>query len=694
LRIEIPILKTLKNKIRAALGIKKKKRFSRVSKLRGVKLEKVDPDSLHFTLPQGLPKVSVIVPCYGQVDYTLNCLASIAASPPRHPIEIIVAEDASNDPRITELRRIAGIKLIENPQNLGFLRSCNFAASKASGEYLYFLNNDTIVAEGAIDALVDFADLHPEGGLIGSRLLFADGRQQEAGGIVWNDASAWLYGRNDDPMAPEYQYVREVDYVSGASILIPRGVWNQLKGFDEIYSPAYYEDTDFAFRVRGMGKKVYFQPSSNIYHFEGISHGVDVKVGVKAHQLVNMKTMKARWDERLKLENYAPEQNFFRARERAMGRKIMLVVDQYAPEPDRDAGSRNMIEFMKSLQMDGWIVKFWPHNVNRHPIYSPQLQQMGVEQFYGPYETDFSDWLTRNGGEIDFVLLARPEVALEFIDDVRRLTKAPILYYGHDLHCVRERREALVTSNPAILEKSELTEKIERDIWRRVDAVLYPSQEEAEDVRRMAPEVSSFAAPIYCFETFKRRVAATTGKQILFVAGFNHRPNVDAAIWFVEKVFPLVQSQCPRASLSLVGSSPKPEVLALARPGIEVSGWVSSEALNQYYESARVAVVPLRFGAGVKLKVVEAFVEGVPLVTTPTGVQGLPDVAGVCMIEEAPEGFASAVVRWLESSDDEWLEASLRQGDYAVLQFSRARQIEALRASVEAAQANYVSRNI
>ena len=215
------------------------------------------------------PVVSVIVPCFGKFDYTHRCLASIAAHPPTVPIEVIVVDDASGDPAIADLRAVKNLRLEVWPENLGFLRSCNAAAALARGTFLMLLNNDTEVTPGAIDHLHQLLAARADAGMAGARLLFPDGTQQEAGGIIWRDGSGWNYGRDDDPRKPEYNYVREVDYVSGAAIMLPRAVWDHMGGFDEAFAPAYYEDADLAFRLRAAGLKVLYQPAATVVHMRG-----------------------------------------------------------------------------------------------------------------------------------------------------------------------------------------------------------------------------------------------------------------------------------------------------------------------------------------------------------------------------------------------------------------------------------------
>ena len=145
----------------------------------------------------------------------------------------------------------------------------------ARGDYVLFLNNDTLVTAGWLDALVRCIEEAPHAGLVGAKLIYPDGRLQEAGGIVFADGSGWNYGRFDDPADPRYNFRREADYCSGAAILLRRDLFLQLGRFDARYAPAYYEDTDLAFAVRAAGKKVFYEPRAMVIHFEGITSGTD-----------------------------------------------------------------------------------------------------------------------------------------------------------------------------------------------------------------------------------------------------------------------------------------------------------------------------------------------------------------------------------------------------------------------------------
>jgi GT2 family glycosyltransferase/SAM-dependent methyltransferase len=630
----------------------------------------IAPDAI--TLPRyDEPTVSVIIPTYGKADYVFRCLQSICQYLPSIPFEVLVAEDASGDRAIRQLRDIDNLRLIENARNLGFLLNCNNAASHAKGDFLLFLNNDTEVTPGWLDTLIDLLRQRQDAGAVGSKLLFPDGTLQEAGGIIWSDGSGWNYGRTDDPAKPVYNYVREADYVSGASLMVRRKLFQELGGFDPHFSPAYCEDSDLAFRIRAKGLKVLYQPRSCVTHFEGISHGTDPSAGIKSNQVANTRKLVERWHDALVLEHFQPGTHVMRARDRARDKRVVLVIDHYVPQPDRDAGSRTILAFMQALLNAGRVVKFWPANQAYSPGYTETVQDMGIEVCYGAAAASFHDWLRDNGAELDAVLLSRPTIADEFISPLRLYTRAKIVFYGHDLHFMRMRSEAVVTGNRDRARQADTMEQCERAVWRQVDMVLYPTTEEVDHVAAIAPGTLVQTVVPYAVDRFAQQRSVVAGSSILFVGGFAHPPNEDAAVWFVTEVLPRVQERFPSAQLSIVGSNPTATVRALAGAKVSIVANVTDSELLDYYSRARVAVVPLRFGAGLKLKVVEALKAGVPLVTTPVGAQGCPGLAAVAAIHNDAAQFADAVCTLL-ADDAAWAAVSARQVEYARAHFSEA----------------------
>lgn len=620
------------------------------------KVERTVDDYEKVAVPQwDAPLVSIVVPVYNQFDYTYNCVKSVVKNNGTVSYEIIIADDCSTDltTRIEEI--ITGLVVVVNPENLRFLRNCNNAAKVARGKYILFLNNDTQVQENWLEPLVELIERDETIGLVGSKLIYPDGRLQEAGGIFWRDGSAWNYGNRSDPDLPEYNYVKEVDYISGASIMLPLALWKRIGGFDERFAPAYCEDSDLAFTVRKLGYKVMYQPLSVVVHFEGVSNGTDITKGQKAYQVVNGEKFYEKWKEVLEQDHFDNGTNVFVARDRSRYKKTIVVIDHYIPTFDKDAGSRTVYQYLKLLTEMGYNVKLLPDNFYHDLAYARVYEQMGIEILYGPYyASHWKQWLKENSAYIRHVFFNRPHISIKYIDFVKENLNAKITYYGHDLHYIREMREYEVTGDIKLKHSAERWEKDEFVIMGKADTVFTLSISEKELINRRLGENKACISPIFYYKDIKRHFPDMKNREgLMFVGGFNHRPNKDGVLWFTEKILGTVRKAIPGCRFYIVGSNPPPEIQAIADEHTIVTGFVSDEELENYYHRARIVVIPLRYGAGVKGKTIEAMYHEIPVVSTSIGTEGLEDIEHCIPSTDDADAFAQRIIELYQKPDEQ-----------------------------------------
>ncbi|MEW6994786.1 glycosyltransferase [Colwelliaceae bacterium MEBiC 14330] len=575
------------------------------------------------------PVVSVIVPVYNFYSYTLRCLYSIAISKDSTPCEVIIADDLSQDETQSVLGNIDGINYIRNLSNLGFLKSCNNAALSAKGEFIYLLNNDTAVLNGWLDNLVNTYAENANVGLVGSQLLYPNGLLQEAGGVLWSDGAA-NYGKFDDPRRPEYSYLRNVDYVSGAAIMVPTKVWQSIKGFDERYAPAYCEDSDLCLQLRNMGYQVLMQPTSKVVHFEGISSGTDLNSGVKKYQVTNSQKLKDKWSNLLSSNGLAGD--FSReCINRNKGARI-LIIDATIPTPDQDAGSVTVWYFLKLFKELGYQVTFIPENLYDLSPYTEMVQGLGVECLYRPYLNSIEDYIQENGDKFDTVMLYRVNVGGRFYETTRKFApNAKIIFDTVDLHFLREERQAKMEKDKEksaqMLASAYQTRDRELFLLRNSDISIVLSEYEKDMLARDWGVQNTFVIPIV-LEVPGSKTSYEHRKNIAFIGGYQHTPNVDAVLYFVENIWPKVKERINGVKFYIIGSKPTAEILALPESDedIIVTGFI--ESLDPYLDNLRLTLAPLRYGAGIKGKIGSSLSYGVPCIATKVAAEGMGLVDG------------------------------------------------------------------
>ena len=591
------------------------------------------------------PTVSLIIPVYNKYLYTFNCLKSIADTLNTYiDFEVIIIDDASTDETDTSLKIISGIRVFRNQDNRGFIKSCNYGASLAKGKFLCFLNNDTQILPGWLENLLLTLEKDESVGAVGSKLIYPDGKLQEAGGIIWQDASGWNYGRSNSPEEPEYNYVREVDYCSGASLLVKADLFKKIGGFSETFLPAYYEDTDLCFSLRKLGYKVLYQPKSQVIHYEGISSGTSIASGVKKYQEINKSKFQQKWQEEL-VKHFTPAAENAELGARRLGNKpTILVIDSYIPVYDRESGSCRLFRILKIFLSLGYSVIFLPDNGFPEDPYTSELQAMGIEVLYfTSQQPNLQKQLRKRLPLIQLAWICRPELCMKHMNFIRQNSTIPIIYDTIDLHFLRLKRQQQFLPQKPHDKSWETYKKLETKLARNVEATVVVTEVEKNTLNNLdisnvwvIPNIhTSFSGS---FKKFEQRI------NLLFIGSYNHPPNVDAVLWLYREIMPFVWQSHPEIKLTLLGSNPPEEVKALENERVMVTGYVRD--VEPYFLNSRVFVAPLRFGAGMKGKIGHSMSYALPTVTTSIGAEGMGLTHGYdVMIADEPDIFAKHILK-------------------------------------------------
>jgi len=628
-------------------------------------IQKAPPRPVRFAAPAS-PRASIVIPVFNKVELTSACLNSLVSAAGETPLEIIVVDDCSSDETPDYLSQCAGIRYFRNDANAGFIDSCNRGAAEARAEFLVFLNNDTTLGDGWLDALLAPFQRDPAVGIVGARLVYPDGRLQEAGGIIFNDASGWNYGKGDSLNEPQYGFLSEADYVSGACLAVRRLDFDALGGFDTRFRPAYYEDTDLCFQIRAMGKKVLVQPACTIVHHEGATSGTDETSGAKRYQVVNRERFRDKWASVL-ADHPPPAPDPSRRdpvrhlRYRRFDKRA-LVIDATTPQPDHDSGSVRIRAVMDLLLARGYQVSFVAENRQYVTGYTDQLTRAGIEVLHAPAVPELEPWLAEHGRDLDLIFASRHYVLAPLLAQLRHHAERALLVFDTvDLHYLREQREAELLSDQHLTQQAVATRRQELRLVAQADISLVVSPVEQALLQQEVPGTDiRVLSNIHRVHGLGPAWSERAG--LLFVGGFQHMPNVDAVQWLASEIFPRIRAARPDIELHLIGSRMPESILALdGRPGIVVHGFV--EDLEPHLNAARISVAPLRYGAGVKGKVNQAMSHGLPVVATPCAAEGMFLVDGQdVLIGADADQFADQVIRLVQ---DEALWNRLARGGLA-----------------------------
>ena len=564
------------------------------------------------------PATSIVLVLYNRAELTLQCLYSILRT--NNPsYEVIIVNNASTDDTGKLLKRIKGARIVENEENIHYLRACNQAAGLARGEYLLLLNNDSQLQGDSISTAVETLSSADDIGGVGGKVILPNGTLQEAGNIIWSDGSCLGYGRGDSPFAPAYMFRRDVDYCSAVFFLTRRELFLQENGFDEAYAPAYYEETDYCVRLWKRGLRVVYDPRVAVLHYEFASSSSDADA--IELQSRNRRVFQKKHEDWLKSqqENSPNNVNVAREHRRAAGKRILYLEDR-VPHLHHGSGFTRSNRILSELVRMGHSVTCYPMNFPRETwaeVYKDIPPE--VEVILDRGRRDIQKFLLERAQQYDLIYVTRSHnlAALDpvltelqgLVDGVKIVYDAESLFSLREIERLRlegkkvspRDEEELVSAEMRLMKNCHSIVSVSESERRALNARGYRS------VHLLGHALSASPTP----KSFKER------KDILFVGAVHdyRSPNADSIIWFVKRVLPRVVALVGDDVNFLVAGYGTSEFLSEYDKGrVKVLGAVDD--LTALYNDARMFIVPTRFSAGIPHKAHEAAAYGLPLVAT------------------------------------------------------------------------------
>jgi O-antigen biosynthesis protein len=579
-------------------------------------LEAFLADGARLVLPQAdAPDISILIVLYNQAPLTYRCLRSISGTADL-PVEIVIVDNASADRTGELLDRIDGANIVRNSENLHFLRATNQAAERARGRALLLLNNDAMLSPGALRAARETLFSAEDVGAVGGKLVLPSGRLQEAGSIVWSDGSSIGYGRDWMPDAPECQFRRQVDYCSGAFLLVRRDLFERLGRFDIRFAPAYYEETDLCLRLREHGYRIVYDPRAEIRHFEFGSS----QRSAQAFALM-------RRNQALFREIHAPALRRQRppvapqlfARDPGGATRI-LAIDDRVPFPADGSGFPRAASILKRLWKAGFFITHYPLTEPRAVWDEVRAEHpLEIEFMIGYGAARFSQFLEARAGYYDLILISRPHNMARFIEERAAhpgwYRGVAVVYDAEATFALRELRRIEIEGVALSAAEKKARVAAEIELAGYADAVVAVNEAEASIFR--AAGIANVHVLGHALSVEPTGAGFAERRDFLLVGALREddSPNVDGLLWFVREVMPRLDAAIGQDyRVRVAGEARAPALKRLRDPRVELLGRI--EDLGPEYARARVFVGPTRFAAGMPHKLHEAAARGVPIVAT------------------------------------------------------------------------------
>ncbi|MDF2476829.1 MAG: hypothetical protein K0S24_2312 [Sphingobacterium sp.] len=590
------------------------------------------------------PTVSIIIPFYNQEAYTWSCLNSIYQHLPTVSFEILLINDNSSDS--VDFSLIENIQVINNPKNLGFLKSVNRGISLARGEYIYLLNNDTIVKKGFLDALYEVFETYQNVGAVGSKLLNSDGSLQEAGCIFTKDGNISQIVKKEH-YYPEVNYIYKVDYCSGCSLLFKKYDDNhELNLFDEQFAPAYFEETDLCFSLRYLqGKDIYYTPFSQVIHFNGVSYnsknGGENQIKQQFFQK-NLKKFKFKWSKQIAdISALNAEQRILELYDN----KSIVFFYYRLPEYDNNSGDLRLTEIIKAFKALGYHITLIVESNRINNSYLSFFQKTGVSTYYEYRKRKGLRKFINNIQHISPICwFYTADVFISHYKTVQKLLQKPKLVFDMvDIHHLRLLRMLELDPLNKDLKKWHLKAlENEKIASSKADIVIPISDEEGIYMEKFcSPDKMTVISNVHYPKVNIEQTPSFQHRIGLLFIGSKHLPNIDSVQFLYEDIMPHIWKTNPEIELQVVGDVNT--LLNISHPKIKLLGHVPD--ITEYFLNSKLMVAPLRYGAGVKGKIGQAFEYYLPVVTSKIGAEGMQLIDGeTVLLAETAEEFAEKIL--------------------------------------------------
>ena len=505
-------------------------------------------------------------------------------------------------------------------------------------------------------------------GLLQPMLLGEYGRVFEAGAVLLQNGKRIPYGKDGDPKKSRYRYAKEVDTISPLAFVANKSIVISVCDNEDQKWDQEYQLCDLSFRMRANNEKVMYASSFCAFNASDYLY----------HNDEMPRRFASVWKKILQKENIASESSMFLGRDRSQHHKLIFACDDRVPRPDFSAGDRTMYQYLQLWVKMGYSVKYVGDEMVRVETYDSEVENMGVEIIGvdGQGDMEWQAFLADNGRYIDYAYLCRPHILKKYRDALLAFGKPQIVYYCVDIDSLRQKRACEVAGDYAGVLRAEEALTHEIAAMKKADTILTISEYEKKLLDEKIKRKHVMLNPIYTYSEFPIVMDDFSSRSgLMFVGGFKHSPNGDAMTWFCQNVLPQIIRFLPNIKMHIVGNNPPPEVQALAGKNVFVHGYVNDDELVSLYQSVRIVVVPLRYGAGVKGKLIEAMYYGMPIVSTSIGTEGLPDIDALLPAANTAEEFSNQVIA-LYHDLDALKKASKRNQDYVRRQYCEKYAVE------------------